>query len=280
MGKFWEEAGKILPPAVQTAGNIISSLFNRNQERKEYERMLEYNSPKAQMQRYREAGLSPYLIYGQGSSGNVSSPAPAKVLPESSGQGFDRYVSMANFDADIKNKRLQNAILANEVSRSHWRTITEGLNATRKELDMLSDYPQRVTWQDYSKTRYGYKSAPSHGDVDQGFRRKVNELKLALSDASVQKIQEAIRGMKSDNVVRDVKAGYAKDYGMVGGDWTQGLGLIKSLPSFFKSRAKSSVSIPQSTDRVRKVRYNSSTWWNDWKKWQPEHFPQSPYDKY
>ena len=32
----------------------------------------QYNSPQAQMSRYREAGLSPNLIYGQGSSGNAS----------------------------------------------------------------------------------------------------------------------------------------------------------------------------------------------------------------
>lgn len=31
----------------------------------------EYNSPKAQMQRYKEAGLNPNLIYGQGTSGNA-----------------------------------------------------------------------------------------------------------------------------------------------------------------------------------------------------------------
>lgn len=33
-----------------------------------------YNSPEAQMQRFKEAGLNPHLIYGQGSSGNASSP--------------------------------------------------------------------------------------------------------------------------------------------------------------------------------------------------------------
>lgn len=33
-----------------------------------------YNSPEAQMNRFKEAGLNPHLIYGQGSAGNASSP--------------------------------------------------------------------------------------------------------------------------------------------------------------------------------------------------------------
>ena len=37
--------------------------------------MNEYNSPSAQMQRFKEAGLNPNLIYTQGTSGNASSAA-------------------------------------------------------------------------------------------------------------------------------------------------------------------------------------------------------------
>lgn len=33
-----------------------------------------YNTPQAQMQRFKEGGLNPHLIYGQGSAGNASSP--------------------------------------------------------------------------------------------------------------------------------------------------------------------------------------------------------------
>lgn len=37
--------------------------------------MNEYNSPQAQMQRFKEAGLNPMLVYQQGTPGNASSPA-------------------------------------------------------------------------------------------------------------------------------------------------------------------------------------------------------------
>lgn len=37
-----------------------------------WQRQNEYNSPSAQMQRFKDAGLNPHLIYGQGSSGNAT----------------------------------------------------------------------------------------------------------------------------------------------------------------------------------------------------------------
>lgn len=46
--------------------------YQRSIEQRDF--MNQYNSPQSQMQRFTEAGLNPHLIYGQGSSGNQSSP--------------------------------------------------------------------------------------------------------------------------------------------------------------------------------------------------------------
>lgn len=46
--------------------------FKNNKEM--WNLMNEYNSPQAQMQRFKEAGLNPMLIYQQGTPGNASSP--------------------------------------------------------------------------------------------------------------------------------------------------------------------------------------------------------------
>lgn len=37
-----------------------------------WQKTNEYNSPAMQMQRYKDAGLNPHLIYGQGNNGNAS----------------------------------------------------------------------------------------------------------------------------------------------------------------------------------------------------------------
>lgn len=221
----------------QGVGNWFAQKAQRRDERKEYNRQLAYNSPAEQMKRFGAAGLSPYLIYGQGNAGNASAPAPpASVIPEKYdfGKNLGEYMSVANFDADMKSKRLQNAILANEVDRSHWRNLNEGLMSTKRSLEILSDYPSYATRA--SDGKYYER------DVSDSYRRKLNELKLSASQAGIEKIRAAIQGMSSENIVKSVKARYASEYGMVGGDWTQGLGLVRSagsgLMSMFKSRAR------------------------------------------
>lgn len=226
------------------AGGMIRDRAQRRAEQRAYDRQLKYNSPAEQAKRWEQGGFSRYLMYGQGNSGNAATPPPANYVPENPMQHIADYMSAANFQEDIKAKKLNNALLGNEIARSHWRTISEGLGSVRKELDLLSDYPGYSNWQDYSKTRYTSRSAPQAGQVMDSYRRKLNEMKLALGKTALEKVQEQIRGMKSENVVKGVRAMYADEYGMVGGDWTQGLGLVKSLPSFFKSKAKTQVKNP------------------------------------
>jgi len=227
-----------LPPAVSTVGNLLGGLLERRSERKQYKEMLDYNSPKSQMARYAEAGLSPYLIYSQGNSGNASSPAPAEYVPNV-GKGIEDYMSYANFSEDLKSRRLNNAIAAKnlqllddkEVSIERSNTI-KTLEQNKRALELLSDYPD-FSWNEWQKKGGSYDEKMVSG----GFRRKINELRMSASKAAIDRVQAMIEGMSSENVIKRVRAGYASDYGMVGGDWTQGLGLLKSAPSFFKSKS-------------------------------------------
>lgn len=50
----------------------------------------EYNSPQEQMARLREAGLSPQLMYGQGSMGNAGSPPSANLSSAADIKGYTR----------------------------------------------------------------------------------------------------------------------------------------------------------------------------------------------
>jgi len=223
-----------LPAAISTVGSMVQGLFQRRSEKKQYEKMLEYNTPKAQMQRYSEAGLSPYLIYGAANAGNANSSKPADYVPDI-GKGIDNYMSYANFDQDIKAKRLNNAILAKNLQMLDTKAVNLELTGTntmlkalRSSLDTLADYP-------------GYSSDDGLSISDKhmagSFRRKLNELKLSASQAGIERLQSMIQGMKYENVQKRIKAIYAEDYGMVGGDWTQGLGLFKSMlgPRMYRS---------------------------------------------
>jgi hypothetical protein len=54
-------------------GNILTNDLYRKQQRELINQMNEYNTPAAQMQRYKDAGLNPNLMAGQISAGNQSS---------------------------------------------------------------------------------------------------------------------------------------------------------------------------------------------------------------
>lgn len=81
----------------QFLGSIVDGIFSSRQAKKQreyntqqtdlaYQRDVDmwnqqnaYNSPKAQMERFQEAGLNPHLIYGQGTPGNAQNVPKANV---------------------------------------------------------------------------------------------------------------------------------------------------------------------------------------------------------
>lgn len=72
-------AGALISGGLGLTSSIFNNIMgNRAYKRdradalEDWHRQNEYNSPKAQMQRFKDAGLNPQLIYGQGTAGNAS----------------------------------------------------------------------------------------------------------------------------------------------------------------------------------------------------------------
>lgn len=57
----------------QRADNILAAQWQRKWALKDWQRENEYNSPKQQMQRLKEAGLNPHLVYGNGATTTAGS---------------------------------------------------------------------------------------------------------------------------------------------------------------------------------------------------------------
>lgn len=95
----------------------------------------EYNLPKNQMQRLRDAGLNPNLVYGNGAttlsadSGNV---APANVTPASGSFGI------------ISKLQALNSIKQQDANIEHTRANTDAIDANirikEKQLKMQEDF--------------------------------------------------------------------------------------------------------------------------------------------
>ena len=69
--------GGLIEGAINNSSNKKIARENRQFALDMWNRNNEYNTPLAQMQRLKEAGLNPNLMYGQGTTGNSSSPAKA-----------------------------------------------------------------------------------------------------------------------------------------------------------------------------------------------------------
>lgn len=110
----------------------------------------EYNSPKAQMQRYKDANLNPHLIYGQGDSGNsfqVRSadtpswdPKAPQFTPESAVSAFQdtamKKAQTDNLTAQNENIRLQSLLTAANIDQSHATTAKLGADTDMSKYNL------------------------------------------------------------------------------------------------------------------------------------------------
>lgn len=115
----------VLPSGIPVIGDFINMGFTAQQNKKnrefaeeqaqnEFDRNVqmwqmqnEYNSPSAQMQRFKDAGLNPHLIYGQGNPGNASQ-LPKYNAPTWTGNTPQTdLLSMLSLYQDIKIKQQQ-----------------------------------------------------------------------------------------------------------------------------------------------------------------------------
>ncbi|AXH78087.1 MAG: DNA pilot protein [Microviridae sp.] len=132
----------------------------------------EYNSPKQQMQRYSQAGLSPNLIYGQGNSGN------ATTLPKYSAPRQDYnyqprdYTKVIGQYQDFTMRQAQIDNVKSQIENTKAKTVNEGLlTALRGILE-----------------RKGNIDLQTYGDMNsQRLQNLFNSGQLQLGQARLQK---------------------------------------------------------------------------------------------
>jgi len=100
----------------------------------------QYNSPEATMQRYRDAGLNPNLVVGEGAIGggqagalnaegvsgydraNIEGLAPGGINP------IEAYLRLKQGGADIENKKTDTELKRSTIDINEIKAMTEGLN--------------------------------------------------------------------------------------------------------------------------------------------------------
>jgi len=177
------------PYAIASAGNAVlnsaSQFFNNSQmttaDAENYDRWKRqnaYNHPKEQLKRLKEAGLNPYLMYGQGvgggGTGNASPPPQTNaksldlnVLSDAVNMYLDlkaKDTNIENTTLDIAGKTHDNVVKQNDADYSNWFNKT-----------MMSKIP----------------------DPDELLSPRATGAKLQL-----QKFQKDIEGSEKDNTLK------------------------------------------------------------------------------
>ena len=143
------------------AGNIISTaMTNRANERMQHEqnkwnleqwnRNNAYNSPAAQMQRFKAAGLNPDLMYQQGTPGISSAPAQgSNPIPK---QPFQMQLDPLML-AQLKNIEADTNLKKSDANQKD--ALTEGINYDNITKKAAAAYQEEWldTWNGYDKKK-------------------------------------------------------------------------------------------------------------------------------
>ncbi len=217
----------LILPGAGIAGQVITGLFqgganraNRRFARQMYERqradslvdwnmMNEYNSPRSQMQRYQEAGLSPHLIYGQTSEGATvrSSSVPQGNAKASD---FDLATPFMNiYDMRIKSAQADNLAVQNEVLRQDailkaisGLKVAADIDTSRFDLDLKRSLRANTLLSAEANLQNMLRTGAKI-EADTKYTLNQDERAAAMNSVSIQEAMARITSMRVTNAKTD-----------------------------------------------------------------------------
>lgn len=238
-GSIAAAAGSIMP-SPKDFFNVGSTLYANYKSRKFSEKMYqrqyddalafwdkqnEYNTPANQMQRFKDAGLNPNLVYGQGNSG----PAGAIPVPDVQSVNFREprvegngnaamSALLAQADLRIKAAQADNLEVQNQVIRQD--AIVRGLQGERLQFDLGFDRDLRETSADYKReqlrgltnsidlaiNRDAREAVRLSSNVKEAAERMLTmQQNRQHSRIDIQQMQHRIQLMEKEGITRDIE---------------------------------------------------------------------------
>lgn len=179
-----------------------------------------YNSPASQMQRYKEAGLNPNLIYGQSNTGGSISTAnletdtqkpsglngasPHSWNPRAPQFDFkDGIMSMAAFreqSARTNNLEKQNEVLQQEVALKAATTASTLTNTARTKFDL--DLASELRQTSVDAAQAGLRKVQIESDI----ALKKDEREAAQNASGLREAAQRIANMRGQNINAELDA--------------------------------------------------------------------------
>lgn len=248
----------IIGDLINVGAQMLQNKSNRRWEQKMYEKQKqdsiqfwnmqnEYNSPEAQMRRFKQAGLNPNLIYGQSntsdaikgpSMGSPNTPAP-QVSTEGIGDMVNTYFNVQKSKQEVDNLKKQNEIMDKNlqlmdqtITDRYWSALNRSQDYNMKGLDYEIKGAQSKALKSIPDAQL--QNMIKEGrikDVDLKTKNTYNRYQTSLLDSqlSVQKArvdqiendiesERAFRGPKLDLLSKEVydkkMSGLLKDFQM------------------------------------------------------------------
>lgn len=189
-----------------------------------------YNSPSAQMARYKEAGLNPNLIYGQSNTaGSISTPDVQQGTSRSPEWGNAMSAGALTYlngiyDLDIKqaqldNLREQNHVIVEDANLRRAQTYATQTSGDRSKFNLDFESELRNISAESRKEQLRQLKNRIDQDMDENARRAVKNVSdikeaaermktMALSRAQTReeiiRIRENVRQMQKDGTLKEL----------------------------------------------------------------------------
>lgn len=174
----------------------------------------DYNSPTAQMARFRDAGLSPHLIYGNGANasdagpvrasdtGNWNPRAPQVDLGGAMGAGLGAYYDIKLKEAQYDNLKEQNNVIHNDALLRAAQTVGTLSSAGKTNVDtQLAQISLEVSKALQETSIAQGKANLANTEANTKVTLAENERKAAANVPAVLKVYEEIENLRSQRAL-------------------------------------------------------------------------------
>tara|TARA_R110002073_G_scaffold99906_2_gene227844 strand:+ start:612 stop:1388 length:777 start_codon:yes stop_codon:yes gene_type:complete len=205
---------------IGAAGSIGSSVISNSGGRKSQERanehnvnfwnmQNEYNSPTSQMQRLREAGLNPNMLYGGPTgtaAGNAEKIAPAKAAPVQFNNPVPFAQQVGNTAAQTDNLKTQNTVLIQEALLKAAQIGELGIKTSQSKFDLTLAKELRENSVDASKLVVDQlRQNLISSNLDNTFKDKTLSNRIENIAFGVDQAKATLKGTKLTNALNKAK---------------------------------------------------------------------------
>ncbi len=209
--------------AVVAGAGVVSGAVNafsqgnmnkKNRQHQEYmwNKQNQYNTPTAQMQRFKDAGLNPHLIYGQGSNGNAMAPNTPNQEPIKTNfmDVAMQYVATKKQQTEIDNLEKAKEVMEADRILKEATTVNTLTNSSKTEQERQQSADLFQTVSDQAKMNLSnstLQSSKISSEINQiRASTRLTDTQKNNVEQSIRESQQRINNLRKDASIKDKEA--------------------------------------------------------------------------